>query len=266
MWLTQEIRTPAIVCRISHFNQTMRHHHHPQFSIFGQNVAMYAFSWVKFKKLGILLAWNFWQIPLLNTQEPIQSFKQSLYLIKFASTCFMLSELFGFRMLQTYNVVFVLSTGIDKQCLNYWEWLKAKTNIFEKILLSHHHLKLLKTLLDLPLLAQNKALRYLDDHQDRDWIGLKTDIINMDPPGHSWHIRTWSETLPAAAWWSSCTPARWAGSTWRGWSTWWGWSTRWGWSTWRGWSTLRRDGEHDPGMVNMVVVVEIPEISRQHKS
>ena len=113
MWLTQEIRTPAIVCRISHFNQTMRHHHHPQFSIFGQNVAMYAFSWVKFKKLGILLAWNFWQIPLLNTQEPIQSFKQSLYLIKFASTCFMLSELFGFRMLQTYNVVFVLSTGIE---------------------------------------------------------------------------------------------------------------------------------------------------------
>ena len=48
----------------------------------------------------------------------------------------MLSELFGFRMLQTYNVVFVLSTGIDKQCLNYREKLKAKTNIFEKFLLS----------------------------------------------------------------------------------------------------------------------------------
>ena len=48
----------------------------------------------------------------------------------------MLSELFGFRMLQTYNVVFVLSTGVDKQCLNYREKLKAKTNIFEKFLLS----------------------------------------------------------------------------------------------------------------------------------
>ena len=165
--------------------------------------------------------------------------------LKSKSTCFMLSELFGLRMLHTCDKHFEFPP-IPK-CLNifYFCWFQ---NVWQFWCFCWKLFSSLGTAQGSPefcLPVAGSSPAELDwQNNNAVFDGCSTVVLlpivldwmdlDREQPAHSWHIRTWSETRPAAAWWSSCTPA--PSPCWHWWWCWWG---RWCWR-WQEW------GPHTP--------------------